>query len=41
MSNLPLVATFSIVAHDRKAGEWGIAVQSKFKGVGVVIPLLL
>lgn len=38
MSNQPIVATFSIVAHDRKAGEWGIAVQSKFMGVGVVVP---
>jgi uncharacterized Ntn-hydrolase superfamily protein len=31
-------ATFSIVAHDPEAGEWGVAVQSKFFGVGSVVP---
>ena len=30
--------TFSIVAHDRERGEWGIAVQSKFIAVGAVVP---
>jgi uncharacterized Ntn-hydrolase superfamily protein len=32
------VATFSIVAHDGEAGEWGIAVASKFLAVGAVVP---
>jgi uncharacterized Ntn-hydrolase superfamily protein len=32
------VATFSIVACDPTAGEWGIAVASKFLGVGAVVP---
>jgi uncharacterized Ntn-hydrolase superfamily protein len=30
--------TFSIVGYDPKAKEWGIAVQSKFLGVGAVVP---
>jgi uncharacterized Ntn-hydrolase superfamily protein len=34
----PVVATFSIVAFDKEAGEWGVAVQSKFFGVGAVVP---
>src|SRR5690242_14813048 len=34
----PLVATFSIVGHDPRTGDLGIAVQSKFLGVGVVVP---
>lgn len=34
----PLVATFSIVARDPVAGEWGVAVQSKFLAVGAVVP---
>lgn len=34
----PPVATFSIVAHDPKTGELGIAVQSKFVAVGSVVP---
>ncbi|KAF0994986.1 DUF1028 domain-containing protein [Geobacillus sp. TFV-3] len=33
-----LVATFSIVAFDSTTGELGIAVQSKFLGVGAVVP---
>ncbi|KJE28315.1 hypothetical protein LG52_1167 [Geobacillus kaustophilus] len=33
-----LVATFSIVAFDPTTGELGIAVQSKFLGVGAVVP---
>jgi len=32
------VATFSIVAYDSAAEEWGVAVQSKFLGVGVGVP---
>jgi uncharacterized Ntn-hydrolase superfamily protein len=34
----PLVATFSIVGHDPRTGDLGIAVQSKFLGVGAVVP---
>lgn len=30
--------TFSIVAHDPGAGEWGVAVASKFPAVGAVVP---
>ena len=30
--------TFSIVARDLQKGELGIAVQSKFLGVGAVVP---
>jgi uncharacterized Ntn-hydrolase superfamily protein len=33
-----LVATFSIVARDPAADEWGIAVQSRFLAVGAVVP---
>ena len=33
-----IIATFSIVAHDPDTGEWGVAVQSKFLGVGSVVP---
>ena len=32
------VATFSIVAYDSTANEWGVAVQSKFLAVGAVVP---
>ncbi len=32
------IATFSIVAFDPKAKEWGVAVQSKFLAVGAVVP---
>ena len=32
------VATFSIVARDPAADEWGVAVQSKFLAVGAVVP---
>jgi uncharacterized Ntn-hydrolase superfamily protein len=32
------VATFSIVGYDPKNGEWGVAVQSKFLGVGALVP---
>jgi len=34
----PRVATFSIVACDPKTGELGVAVQSRFLGVGAVVP---
>ena len=34
----PTVATFSIVAVDPKTGEIGVAVQSRFLGVGAVVP---
>lgn len=36
----PVVATFSIVASDLEAEEWGIAVASKFLAVGSVVPWL-
>src|SRR5206468_8962266 len=32
------VATFSIVACDLEAAQWGVAVQSKFLAVGSVVP---
>src|ERR671922_280916 len=31
-------ATYSLVACDLEAGEWGVAVQSKFPAVGAVVP---
>jgi uncharacterized Ntn-hydrolase superfamily protein len=34
----PVVATYSIVAADLDAGQWGVAVQSKFLAVGSVVP---
>lgn len=34
----PVVATFSIVARDPVTGDLGVAVQSKFLGVGSVVP---
>jgi uncharacterized Ntn-hydrolase superfamily protein len=34
----PKVATYSIVACDLQAGQWGVAVQSKFLSVGSVVP---
>lgn len=33
-----IVATYSIVAFDPKTGDLGVAVQSKFFGVGTVVP---
>jgi uncharacterized Ntn-hydrolase superfamily protein len=33
-----VVATFSIAACDREAGQWGVAVHSKFLSVGSVVP---
>ena len=38
MADSPLVATFSIAACDLPAGQWGVAVQSKFLAVGSVVP---
>lgn len=32
------LSTFSIVAHDPQAQEWGVAVQSKFLCVGALVP---
>ncbi len=32
------IATYSIVACDLEAGQWGVAVQSKFLAVGSVVP---
>src|SRR5436305_2783980 len=37
-AELPRVATFSIVACDLDAGQWGVAVASKFLAVGSVVP---
>src|ERR1700751_2988299 len=34
----PVVATYSIVACDLEARQWGVAVQSKFLAVGSVVP---
>ena len=34
----PVVATYSLVACDLEAGQWGVAVQSKFLAVGSVVP---
>jgi uncharacterized Ntn-hydrolase superfamily protein len=33
-----LVATYSIVACDLEAGQWGVGVQSKFLSVGSIVP---
>src|SRR5215467_3178560 len=33
-----LVATFSLAACDLDAGQWGVAVQSKFLAVGSIVP---
>src|SRR5919198_2399054 len=33
-----VVATYSIAACDLDAGQWGVATQSKFLGVGSVVP---
>jgi len=35
---LPPVATFSVVGFDPETGDLGVAVQSKFFGVGTVVP---
>src|SRR5918996_2630522 len=34
----PIVSTYSIVACDLDAAQWGVAVQSKFLAVGSVVP---
>ncbi len=38
LPNLPPVATFSVVGFDPATGDLGVAVQSKFFGVGSVVP---
>jgi uncharacterized Ntn-hydrolase superfamily protein len=38
MGSSPLVATYSIVACDLEAGQWGVAVQSKFLAAGSLVP---
>jgi len=38
MARSAVVATYSIVACDLEAGQWGVAVQSKFLAVGSVVP---
>lgn len=38
MADSPLVSTYSIVACDLEARQWGVAVQSKFLAVGSVVP---
>jgi uncharacterized Ntn-hydrolase superfamily protein len=38
MARSDVVATYSIVACDLEAGQWGVAVQSKFLAVGSVVP---
>lgn len=38
MAPSALVATYSIAACDLDAGRWGVATQSKFLGVGSVVP---
>jgi uncharacterized Ntn-hydrolase superfamily protein len=38
MAREPVVATYSLVACDLEAGQWGVAVQSKFLAVGSVVP---
>jgi uncharacterized Ntn-hydrolase superfamily protein len=38
MGRDPVVATYSIVACDLHAAQWGVGVQSKFLGVGSVVP---
>ena len=38
MARSDVVATYSIVVCDLDAGQWGVAVQSKFLAVGSVVP---
>jgi uncharacterized Ntn-hydrolase superfamily protein len=38
MARSPLIATYSIVACDLEAQQWGVSVQSKFLSVGSVVP---
>jgi uncharacterized Ntn-hydrolase superfamily protein len=38
MASRPVIATYSIVACDLDAAQWGVATQSKFLAVGSVVP---
>jgi uncharacterized Ntn-hydrolase superfamily protein len=38
MKHPAVLSTFSIVAYDPEAREWGVAVQSKFLAVGAIVP---
>ena len=38
MAEQPVVSTYSIAACDLAAGQWGVATQSKFLGVGSIVP---
>jgi uncharacterized Ntn-hydrolase superfamily protein len=38
MGSSPVVATYSIVGCDLEAGQWGVAVQSKFLAAGSLVP---
>jgi len=38
MRSGPALSTFSIVAYDPQANEWGVATQSKFLAVGSAVP---
>src|ERR1044071_690406 len=38
MGRSPIVATYSIVACDLEAEQWGVSVQSKFLAVGSLVP---
>src|SRR6478735_6883664 len=38
MGTSPPVATYSIVGCDLEAGQWGVAVQSKFLAAGSLVP---
>src|SRR6478672_10122039 len=38
MASSPLVATYSIVGCNLEAGQWGVAVQSKFLAAGSLVP---
>src|SRR5881296_754122 len=38
MARSDVVATYSIVACDLDAGQWGVGVQSRFLAVGSVVP---
>jgi uncharacterized Ntn-hydrolase superfamily protein len=40
MTDWPLVATYSIVACDLEARQWGVGVQSKFLAAGSIVPWL-
>jgi uncharacterized Ntn-hydrolase superfamily protein len=38
MASAPAVATYSIAGCDLRAGQWGVAVQSKFLAAGSLVP---